>query len=228
LGVRSSFYAVDVIWLENFAAIPLKDLLSLLHSQKSNDAQLIARQIERSSYDVTLTTREVLAKESSFTFKLLLDVFATSGQFNSVRHVSEEHRRWWIGSLLMTIASLYGDASTELGKAVELLQRVLQGYDCGYPLPGTVSLSSAPTFPILTADDADLRVARWDNGEAQYFVKLLNEIPKDTIFGVPTEKVGIAPDTSEAWNTWVWDVVQEFLTLQTVLTESVWVVSFIG
>lgn len=252
MGVRITFYALDLERVDEVAQMTLRDLLWFYSEQgcpeklwiESADLRLYAKfggvylQKGQQACELTLgsaeeiislsqTVRDFVVNEGAYWLKALLNCFALCDPVGWVCRVSDGHRRWWIGSFLNSVGEIHGASSAVYQRMVELFQTVLQGYDCGTEFPPQDSDAKSDLFFPLTANDPDLRMGFWTSEDVYFLLDIIRRIPPNTVFK-PTLSYGIAPDSANDWNKWVWDVLEGLLVLQTLDYQKPSVVTFIG
>ena len=84
-----------------------------------------------------------------------------------IRRITEDDRRWWIGSLLDLADHGRLLTADDYARFALIWQKMLRRYDCGKRLPTIASDAASVDFPILPADDS---VGVWTAEESYFLV----------------------------------------------------------
>lgn len=211
-----------------YHASPEYGVYSMDRSQKKKT--VLSKEDSADLLFLSSTLADFYSHQSSFAFRNLLECLSACPTIEWVYQVSQGHRRWWIGSFLDSAVSVLGTNSQEYALLAMLFQKMLREYDCGKALPKQQYDLSDFTFPIMPEDDTDNRMGIWVREETHSFLQILDAITTPTMpmFKAPSGKVGIAPDTDDAWNQWVQEIIGEFLYVKTLPFKDLNLLSFIS
>jgi hypothetical protein len=260
MGVRISFFALDLPQFEAFIDQSLADVLWFYASQEIefNRALEVCKQetdeifwiyrvvpgqmqfiyripgpgpiqppltkeaLYSDPFLTTTTIREYLKqRDSNLTMLIWLECFAACSSLPWITLLSENYRRWWIGSFLYGAEQRLTSGDYE--RAVALFQKILRGYNCDQPLPDRRYSIEDFQFPILN-NDSGREIGVWTSDEIAHALRLF-EACEGLIFTGPPNSLW--RDNTD-WNTLVWQMINALRRMKTLSYPQPVMVSFIG
>jgi hypothetical protein len=162
---------------------------------------------------LSCSLHDYLTRNSPWKLYDLLDAMVECPN-ESVRLIARSQRRWWIGSVLDYAEKTLGSTAPDYRHLASLFQRVLRGYDCGKILPKSRDTVPDFRFPLFLQDDPDLRMGVWTEEETLFVLETIRSITYEkTRFAILPGTAGFPPDTDEAWNQWVQEIVGQILAI---------------
>lgn len=253
MGVRISFYSIDLDGFERFIEQPIRDVL-LLHvghntdqtatlrihsddtsyyaspakgiiSRKGNDELQFSREKMAQIEFFSMPYKTFLTSGSNFDLSKLFDCCLTIPEINWVKGKEWGNRRWWIGSFLKTARLRIGSQSIDYVFLAGVFQKILRGYDCGIQMPN-IPINDVPAFPVIPADDTDPRLGVLAKNEivrATQIIQYLLADPKLKFIPLDEER---SLDTD--WHEWVTKMLVDLVALCSIPSQNLALVSFIG
>lgn len=133
-----------------------------------------------------------------------------------VQLILDGHRRWWVGSLLESLrkSSPWLLSQRDVEHAEHLLSSILRGWNCGTTVRAAPPSLSRCSFPIVPKNDADLRSAVLSPSDFEFLRGFFDERlrDEDRRFVRPSGVIGIAPESDDAWDSWVREVLRAIST----------------
>ena len=132
-----------------------------------------------------------------------------------VQLILDGHRRWWVGSFVESLRrSPWLLSKNDAEHTEDLLSGMLRGLDCGTAIRDASPSASRFSFPIAPRSEADLRLAVLSSSDFEFLRLVFDERLRDDgrRFGRPSGTVGIGPDSDDAWDAWVRQVIREIAT----------------
>lgn len=159
---------------------------------------------------------------------IFLRCFARCNGIDFIRPLTEGHRRWWIGSLLQGAKEGARISSLDCERLEFLFQKMLRGWDCGYPMTERRIDLEKFEFPALPEDDPDMRFSVWSQDETRFALAVLEElISLEPRFVRPPGRVAVTLDDDE-WHSWVVENVRGFLRAASLKSEWKSIISLIA
>src|SRR5688572_7177690 len=125
---------------------------------------------------LSLKARDYLAMEASSTFQGFLNALSLCPTIEFVKAVNVEERAWWLVSFLDYLENVPKSNGDVHVRIIDLLHKILRGCDFGREVPGKKYDLGDFTFAVIPANEDDLRMGIWTEGEVLYFTDYLHSL----------------------------------------------------
>ena len=253
MGVYISAFAVDADAFQAVIDQPLADLFRLYDSVFTGGSMFCPhfewdggrtrydwagglQRLERGKWrpvpawrygeDPLLATRlkDYLVQDgSSIQLDLLLEDLAFLPRKRVAVHLTNDYRRWWIGSMLETVRSEWLLSPEDARDLETFCGRVLRGWDCGVLVSTFKELPPRGSFPFVPTEEDNHRVAIFSEVETRHFGDLLHRVAtSDATFK------GVGLNRLDDWTDWVHRMTLRLGRLRNLPLPNLQLVTFIG
>lgn len=221
-----AMYFWDTADSVEFAALPQKKfwIRSLVAPFETRDA---AWDELKNNPFLAQSLHNYIKGDSDIWFNTFLRQICVCPNSSMVHQISSGYRRWWIGSMFQEAGQTPGLNRVECDQVGLLFQRMIRSYDCGCSLPATTWEPNENCLPVIPQTCSEMSV--WSAEEARLVMRFIQKLLlTKPSFKRPPGKVGIAVETDDEWNEWVYAMLQQLLTFENLTYAQPKIVSFIG